>query len=274
MRVLPRVPEHSERRHPGLPPDQAVGRSGSQAARRLPRIGLRIAAALAVALSLALTGCDGGSENPPPNGPLAEALADVSGGTEHGSLGIGWAEPRLVEESGAGAELIADALGPNAGTVIDAAPVLRRRFGLDPLSADRLVSVGGSPIYRAAADCLGDAVAARMIPDTHLLSTDLGVDLVAIGAERRRELLCVLGGTPERAEEVAIALESSLVPDAREPDSGEPMADIVAAVDVETAPYEGVEVVRAELTPAAGRPPGFLFGAVSRGSLAEMITSS
>jgi hypothetical protein len=330
----------------------------------MTRIGLRIGTVLAVALSLALTGCRGGQENPPPSGPLAEALADVSGGTAHGSLGIGWAAPQLVEESGAGAELIADALGPNAGTVIEAAPRLRRRFGLDPLSAERLISVGGSyafglrldgvdgrqlgqaltraggrvretgelelvdigayavvpepllragvlglgardafgrtltvlaisemaraallgrgdrprlidqPIYRAAADCLGDVVAARMIPDNLLLSTDLGVNLVALGMERRREVLCVLGGTAERAGEVAAALKTSFASDAREPDSGEPMADIVSAVDVETASYEEVEVVRAKLTLAVGQPRGFLFGAVSRGSLAEMIIGS
>jgi hypothetical protein len=49
---------------------------------------------------------------------------------------------------------------------------------------------------------------------------------------------------------------------------------LVSAVDVSSAPYEGVEVVRAELTVAAGQPPGFLFGAVSRGSLVELINGS
>jgi hypothetical protein len=326
------------------------------------RIAFRIGTGLAVALSLALSGCGDGPENPPPSGPLAEALADVGGGGAHGSLGIGWAEPQLAEESGARAELIADALGPNAGSVIEAAPVLRRRFAFDPLSAERLVSIGGSyafglrldgvdgrklgealtraggrvrhaghleladigdyavvpepllragilglgardafgrdltvlafsararasllgrggrlldqPIYRAAADCLGDVVVARMVPDKLLLSTELGVDLVAIGIEGEREVLCVLGGTAERADEVATALETSLASDAREPRTGESMADLVDAVEVVTEPYEGVEVVRAELTPAAGQPPGFLFGALSRGSLVELINGS
>ena len=36
------------------------------------------------------------------------------------------------------------ALGPNAGTVVEAAPRLRERFGLDPLAAERLVAIGGS----------------------------------------------------------------------------------------------------------------------------------
>ena len=330
--------------------------------RRCPRvrIGFRIGATLAVAFSLALTGCGDGPEDPPPSGPLAEALADVDGGGANGSLGIGWTEPRLAEKSGVGAELTADALGPNAGTVIEAAPLIRRRFGFDPLSAERLVSVGGSyafglrldgvdgrqlgqaltrvggrarqagqvelvdvgdyavvpeplvqagvhglgardafgrdltvlaisararasllgrgdrlidqPIYRAAADCLGDVVAARMIPDNLLLSSELGVDLVAVGVEAKREVLCVLGGTAERAGELVSALETSLAPDAREPRSGELIGDSISAVDVVTEPYEGVEVVRAELTLPPGQQPGFLFGAISSGSLAELIS--
>jgi hypothetical protein len=315
--------------------------------------------ALALALSVAVCAC-GGSEQPPPGGPLAEALADLDGGGQNGSLGVGWAEPELVKQSGAGPKLIADALGPNAGSVIEATPALRRRFGLDPLSADRLVSVGGSyafglrldgvdgrglgralsrggarvrradqldlvsaggyavvpdplvaagvhglgardafgrsltvlaisararasllgrggrlieqPVYRAAADCLGDVVAARMIPERLLLSTEFGVDLVAVGIRAdRREVLCVLGGTADRAEEIAAALEASLAPDAREPRTGKPMAELVSAADVTSAPYEGVQVVRAELIRAPGEPPGFLFGAISRGSVVELI---
>ena len=325
----------------------------------MTRIRLGIGTGLAVVLLLALAGCGSEPEDRPPSGPLAETLADVGGGGANGSLGIGWAEPRVVEEGGAGAGLIADALGPNAGSVIEVAPLLRRRFGFDPLSAERLVSVGGSyafglrldgvdgrqlgvaltraddrveqtdrleladvgdyavvpepllragvrglgardafgraltvlaisetarasllgrgdrlleqPIYRAAADCLGDVVAARMIPDKLLLSTELGVEMVALGVAGSREVLCVLGGTSERAGEVAASVESSLASDAREPRSGESMADLVRAFDVATAPYEGVEVVRAELTLADGQPPGFLFDAVSRGSLAELI---
>jgi hypothetical protein len=340
-------------------PNRDAGRLEPEAADWLiTRIGLTIGTGLALALSLAVAGCGGGPQERPPSGPLAEALADVGGGG-YGSPGIGWAEPH-AEGGGAGAALIADALGPNAGTVIEAAPLLRRRFGLDPLSAERLVSVGGDyafglrldgvdgrglgralsgagarvrhagqlevvnvgdyavvpepllragvhglgardafgraltvlafsararaallgrgdrlleqPLYRAAADCLGDAVAGRMIPDKLLLSTELGVAVVAVGVNADgREVLCLLGGTAERAAEIATALEASLAPNAREPGTGESMAEILDAVDVVSAPYEGVEVVKAELTLAAGQSPGFLFGAVSRGSVVELI---
>jgi hypothetical protein len=324
------------------------------------RAGLAIAAA-AAALPLAFAGCGDEPDDPPPSGPLAAALSSVGGGGQHGSLGVGWAEPRLVAKAGARPDLVAEALGPNAATVIESAPALRRRFGFDPLAAERLVSVGGSyafglrlegvddarlrrslmqaggrarqaeglelvdvgeyavvpdpllradvnglgardafgkdltvlaisdtarasligrgdrlidePTYRAAAACLGDVVVTRMVPDRLLLSTDLGVDLVAIGVRADgHEVLCVLGGTAERADEVAANLDTALDPGAREPRGGGPIRESVAAADVAaTGAYDGIEVVRAELTPAPGGSPGFLFGTVARGSLVEMI---
>lgn len=323
---------------------------------------LRIVGAAAVAAVIALGGCGDDDVAPPPSGPLAEALAGIGGGGAGGSLGVGWADPQLVEEAGAGPQLVGEALGPNAGSVIDAAHRLRRRFGLDPLAAASLTSVGGSyafglrldgvegrqlrralvaaggrasqtsqlelveigdyavvpepllsagvlglgafdafgrdlivlaisdraraallgrgdrlldePTYRAAADCLGDVVAARMIPDKLLLSNEQGVDLLAVGVRAEGEVLCVLGGTAERADEVAAALETSLASDARDPISGEPIGDAVAAVEVAGSSYQGVEVVRAEITPAGGQPPGYLFGTISAGSLVGLINQS
>lgn len=318
-----------------------------------PALGITLAALV----SLLLTACGDGSERPPPSGPLAETLAELGGGGEHGSLGVGWTEPQLARAAGVAPRLIADALGPNAGSVVEAAPVLRRRFGLDPLAARRLVSVGGSyafglrlegvdgrrlrdalvraggnvkksdevelvdvggyaqvpdpllrsgvfglgardafggaltvlaisetsratllgrgghlidqPIYRAAADCLGDVVAARMIPDKLLLSVETGIELAAVGIKRDREVLCLLGGTAERAREIAAALRTSLAPDARDPRTGEPMSKLETVLGVGTSSYEGVEVVRAELNPVGGL--GFLFGTVARGSLVQLI---
>src|SRR4051794_4539285 len=231
-------------------------------------------------VSLALIGCGDDSSPPAPSGPLAEALGELGGGGEHGSLGVGWTDPRLARAAGVAPRLMATALGPNAESVLQAAPALRQRFGFDPLSAERLVSVGGSyafglrlggveasglrgslmragghakegdegvdlvdvgpyaqvpapllragifglgardafspsftvlaisptaradllghaggrlidqPIYRAAADCLGNVVAARMVPERLLLSVEVGIDLVAVGIKRDREVLC------------------------------------------------------------------------------------
>jgi hypothetical protein len=319
------------------------------------RLGLGISAALM--LSVGLAACGGGDEHPLPPGPLAETLSEVGGNGEHGSLGVGWTDPALARRAGVGPRLMAGALGPNAGSVVEAAPILRRRYALDPLSARRLVSVGGSyafglrlegvrtqglqdalvgaggdlrrvgdtdlvdvggyaqmpepllssgvfglgardafgagfgvlaisdtsraallgrgdrlidePVYRAAARCLDDAVAARLIPDKLLLSVEVGIELVGVGVERDREVLCVLGGTAERAHDVAAALRASLAPGARDPRTGEPMSELVTEVEVKAGTYEGVQVVRAELTPVGGR--GFFFGAIARGSLVQLI---
>ena len=115
-------------------------------------------------------------------------------------------------------------------------------------------------------------VAARLIPDDLLLSSDLGVDLVGLGVSKpRHEVLCVLGGTAARADEVAAALKRSLAPNAREPVTGARIGTSVAAVDLARNRHEGVEVVRAKLTLAAGQPPGYLFGTVSQGSLVGLI---
>lgn len=125
------------------------------------------------------------------------------------------------------------------------------------------------PIYRAAADCLGNVVAARMVPERLLLSVEVGIDLVAVGVKRGREVLCVLGGTADRSREIAAALSGSLAPDARDPRTGERMSRLVSDVDVSAGSYEDVQVVRAELTPVGG--PGFLFGTIARGSLIQLI---
>ena len=314
---------------------------------------------IVVAATLTLAGCWGSSGHPRPSGPLADALATVGGGGANGSLGVGWAEPRLVARAHIESELIGDALGPNARTVVQAARI-HRRFGINPLAAKRLIAVGGSyafglrldgvdgrglarrlvkaggvarrdggtelvdigeyavvpepllragvsglgardafdrdqtvlsisetardaligrgdrlldePTYRAAADCLGDVVVARMIPDNLLLSTSLGVNAVAVGvSDPEHEVLCVLGGTPERADEVAAALERTLDPHAREPIAGEQIRHSVARTEVSRDSYDGVQVVRAGLTLAGDRSPGFVFETVSRGSLVSLI---
>jgi hypothetical protein len=324
------------------------------------RLGLGIT--LAFLVSACLAACGGGDEQPRPPGPLADALAEIGGGGEHGSLGVGWTEPRLARDAGVGRRLMADALGPNAESVVEVGPTLERRFRFDPLSAERLVSVGGSyafglrvdgidgsslrdalmragghakendegvdlvdvgpyaqvpepllrsgvfglgardafpghstvlaisansraallgrdgrlidqPIYRAAADCLGDVVAARMVPERLLLSVEVGFDLVAAGIQRDREVLCVLGGTSERARRTATALRGALAPTARDPRTGQPLSELVErGAEVETSTYEGVAVVRAEVTPVAGRR-GFFFGTIARGSLVQMISA-
>jgi len=315
-----------------------------------------------VAVVLTLYGCAGDEAErsmPPPDGPFAETLAEIGGGGAHGSLGVSWADRRLVETAGYGDKLIVSVLQPNANTVLEGARVLRRRYGFDPLASERYVSLGGSyafglrldgvdgrglaselvaaggksrtedglelveigdyavvpdallaadvnglgafdalgrdlsilaisdralnallgegdrlldePVYAAAARCLGDVVAVRLIPDKHLLGTEVGIELAAIGIARHHNVLCTLGGSAGRAAEVAANLESSLDPAARDPVTGEPLADSVASVSVTRDGAYGVEAVRAELEPAPGSGPGWLLGTIATGSLIAMI---
>jgi hypothetical protein len=310
-----------------------------------------------------LAGCGDESGEPAPAGPLAGALADVGGGGTAGSLGVGWLDPQLAERRGLEPEVISDALLPNARTVVEVAPRLRRRLGFDPLSAERLVSVGGSyafglrldgvdgrglrralidaggrarrsgsvdlveigdyavvpeplleagvnglgafdalggrlsvlamsdraratllgegdrlidePIYPATAECLGDVVAARMIPDKQIVSTELEVHLVAAGVMRNgREVLCVLGGTPERMDEVAASLETSLARDAPDPGAGDTIGDAVEKVAVTRDAYEGVEAVRAVVMLTPEVRPGYLFTQISTAGVVALINDT
>ncbi|HEX2466866.1 MAG TPA: hypothetical protein VHJ54_01545 [Solirubrobacterales bacterium] len=325
--------------------------------------GLKMLAAAAVVAAVVLGGCrdDGDGTSPPPRGPFGVALREIGGGGA-GTLGVGWADPQLVTKSGRGAEAIAAAVAPNAASIVEQARSLRRHFGLAPLEAEQLISVGGSyafglrldgvdgrglakalvadggrsrqrgelelveigdyavvpeallrldvrglgafdafgrdlvvlaisdraraallgrgdrlleePAYRAAADCLHDAVAVRTIPDKHLLSSEVGIEQVAIGITTDGEVLCVVGGTPERADDIAAGLERSLAPDAEDPVTGERIGDSLAGVEVSRSSYDGVELVRAQATTPAGGEPGFFFAAVSRGSLVGLLNGS
>jgi hypothetical protein len=326
-------------------------------------VGIRNAIGWFAAALLVLGGCGGEGDDPAPEGPLADALADVGGGGAAGSLGVGWLDPQLVERRGLAAERVSDALLPNARTVVEVAPRLRRRLGFDPLSAERLVSVGGSyafglrldgvdgqglrraliddggrarrsgsldlvqigeyavvpeplleagvnglgafdalgdrlsvlamsdraratllgegerlidePIYPAAAECLGDVVAARMIPDKQIVSTELEVQLVAAGVLRQgREVLCVLGGTPERADEVVASLEAGLAHDVPDPGTGEAIGDAVESAAVTRHSYDGVEAVRAEVTLNPRERPGYLFGQISSAGVVALINGT
>jgi hypothetical protein len=323
----------------------------------------RIVIPCAVVLGFVLGGCGDDAEAPPPSGPLAQAMSDVGGGGASGSLGLGWLDPQLVEESGLDAREVSDALLPNARTFVDVAPRLRGRFGFDPLSAKRLVSVGGSyafglrldgldagrlgralidadgrarrsgsveliktgdyavvpeplldagvrglgafdafgdrlsvlamsdraratllgegdrlidePIYPAAADCLDDVVAARLVPDKQIVSTELGIQVVAAGVRREgHEVLCALGGTSERADEVADLLEAGLAPDASDPVTGEPVGKSVEAAEVTRDSYDGIEVVRADVTLTGNEPPGYLFRQISGASVVAWINGT
>ena len=137
---------------------------------------------------------------------------------------------------------------------------------------DRLLD---EPTYAAAARCLGDVAAARMVPDRQLISTEQGVDLVAAGVRRPGdEVLCTLGGTAERADEIASNLESSLAADSPDPISRAPVGDSVESAEVSLDTDDGVQVVRADLALTPGEKAGYLLRAIPQGALVGLINDS
>jgi hypothetical protein len=309
-----------------------------------------------------LIGCGASEESDSaPGGNLARALGQLGGGGE-GTIGVAWVDPQLVRRSGGDSALMAEALGPNAGSVVEAGPGLRARFALDPLTASDIVSVGGSysfglrldgvdgselearlladggrrfgprdpaqieigdygvvpdalratgvrglgafsafgprltalalsdralasllgqserlldePMYRAAVRCLGDVVAARIVPAKLLVSTELGVDLVAVGVEDEREVICTVGGTPERAAEVAEGFQTGLTPARVDPITDQPIARSLRAANVSTSVDDGVQTVRAELTLRPAEERGYVFGALARASVVGWINGA
>jgi hypothetical protein len=312
-----------------------------------------------------LAGCGGTDEEPPPapSTPFAQALATLGGGGEGASLGVGWVDGHALRAGGGGD--LGQALGPNASSVVEVAPALRRRFGLDPLAARTLVSVGGSyafglrldgvpagrlpqaliaaggrerqagdgvryvgvdgyasvpppllelgvrglgardafsadrvvlaisgrardsllgvggrlidqPQYVAAAECVGDAVAARLVPAKLLQSTELGVDLVAAalrphGAE---EVLCVFAGDAGRADADAAALERGLALRARDPVTRRRIGEELKSVRVERRTYGTVEAVRVEIERRPASPRGYVLRDVANGALARYLVAA
>jgi hypothetical protein len=203
---------------------------------------------------------------------LREALARAGGQAKTGDdaelMDVGsYAEvPQPLLRSGILGLGARDAFGPDFAVLAISLTARAALLG----RGDRLID---QPIYRAAADCLGDVVAARMVPDKLLLSVETGVDLVAVGIARDHEVLCVLGGTEERAREAAAALRASLAPGARDPRTDQPISELVTSAHVNAGSFEDVQVVRAEVTSAPGER-GFFFGTIARGSLVAMITGS
>jgi hypothetical protein len=103
-----------------------------------------------LALALLLAGCGGGDSGEEPAQPDATrfraALDSLGSGVEPSGSGYGWIDVARVEEtSGRGGVMaLAAALGPGAGTVVRSSAEMKRRTGLDPLTAERIVSVSGS----------------------------------------------------------------------------------------------------------------------------------
>jgi hypothetical protein len=135
--------------------------------------------------------------------------------------------------------------------------------------------VSEAPAARAAATCLGEVDAARIVPDNFTHLPNVGPDVLAFGVERDRnsttEVFCAIDASATEIDAAESALRDAFAPGSRDAVTGEDLSEVVADIDVERLDADGVEVARArlELTPEA--EPGFLFGAFVRGSLVTYL---
>ena len=143
-----------------------------------------------------------------------------------------------------------------------------------------LLGRGESPISRdpmlaLAAECLGEVESARTQPANFTHNAEASPDLLAVGvsagAGPPAEVLCAIGTSVARADEQAEALRESFAAGAKDRVTRRPIADSVGDVEVDQLSGDGVYAARARLELAAGEPPGFLYGAIFRGSLLTFV---
>jgi hypothetical protein len=132
------------------------------------------------------------------------------------------------------------------------------------------------PRNRFAASCLGEVDSARTLPGTFTHNAFASPELIAIGViggTPAREVLCAIGDDAGVAAEWADALRRSFGRDAREPQLGTPIGRSVRGADVTalTDEPEGLHAARAEITLAPDEPPGYLYGALVRGSVLPYV---
>lgn len=129
------------------------------------------------------------------------------------------------------------------------------------------------PVTAAGAACLGDVLAAAVLPPEAAVSFHPYSDLYALGSRRDarggwEEVLCVLDPGEEEAARTEAALQRAFAAGARDPVSGQPMREIARGFELDR-PDLGAdgEAVRVTLRLAPAEPPGLLFRALARGSL-------
>lgn len=141
--------------------------------------------------------------------------------------------------------------------------LIRARGG--ELSAERI---------ELASECLGDVVAARMVPGAFTYNVPVAPELIAFGvAAGGEEVLCTVDDDPAAGAAREGALRSALAPSARDGVSGEPMSELVGGFELGSERAGDKTVTRAAITRAPGTPPGFLFRAFPRGSTLTYLGS-
>lgn len=180
-------------------------------------------------------------------------------------LGTAWSVPNGTPAqvlSGLGARI---ALGPHAVVV---ARTDRARTELTTPSDEVLTD----PAVRVSLECLGDPVAARIVPNNFTHAPNSGPQLLAFGVSDPgegpvTETLCAADPSAEVVGETATALQERLALDATDPVTGEEIGANATAVEVDELDGDGAGAARARLTLAEDAQPGYLFDAFVHGSL-------
>jgi hypothetical protein len=113
-------------------------------------------------------------------------------------------------------------------------------------------SLGDSPAHAAAADCLGDVLAAALMPARGVGADERVAELIAVGVRGGKdpaEVLCVVGDAVQAAEAVP-RLRSHLQPQDN---------DRVATLDVDSGESDDRHWSSATITLKADEPLGYLY---------------
>lgn len=141
--------------------------------------------------------------------------------------------------------------------------------------ADEALELGAA--QELAVECLGEVLAARLVPGTFTHQPVTSPRLTAIGvagdADRRREVLCALDDPEREAPDRIAALERTFAPGAVDELTGKPIAREVAGATVSEESKGEWRIARAELELAPDARPGFLLRAFSRGSVLTYLGS-
>lgn len=160
-----------------------------------------------------------------------------------------------------------DASTAKDGTVVVAAEAGARDAALGQ-GGDAL---GSRDEYAAAADCLGDVLAAQISPaKTSGFPEDAG-DLVAVGVrggDEPADVLCVVGDG-DQVKRTEAALHAGLDPDAVSRATNRHISDEVAKVEFATGDSDGRAWARVEAFPKSDGRLGYLYRAVYQMLLAR-----
>ncbi len=133
----------------------------------------------------------------------------------------------------------------------------------------------GSERIDLATDCLGDVVAARLVPGTFTFNVPAAPELIAFGVRSdSTEALCAIDLESSAGDARDDAMRAAFARGARDGVTGEPIASLFAEAEITRSEGAGgATVTRAVLTRAPGSSPGEILEAFPRGSTLTYLGS-